>query len=62
MRDAVLEEIRRVRSRNNDVWMELVGLAMKHAPPEEFNRVMAQIEENDRQINGLWKCLRKSAD
>ena len=57
--DELLEAIRGARRHNNDFWMDLVGLAIRWAPPDELAGVMAQIETHDREITHRWQQLRE---
>lgn len=45
-----LEEIKKIRVRNNDLWLELVDIALKHAPVDA-KRILAQISTNDRLVS-----------
>lgn len=47
-----------VRSRNNDLWMKLLEIAMETAP-DETKAVLRQINENDRAVSGLLAELAK---
>lgn len=54
-----LNDIEEIRKRNNVAWMDLVRLAVEHAPPAELAAIFNDIEINDRKINEKWKCLRE---
>lgn len=49
-----------IREKNNRVWMDLVRLAVKHAPREELRQIFEEIEQNDRDVNLQWASIRKS--
>lgn len=53
-----IADIEEVRRTNNVLWMNIVGIAVKWAP-RETKKVLKDIEENDRKINELWKCLQE---
>lgn len=46
-----LEEIKKIRVRNNDFWLEVLNIALTHAP-EETKEVMQGIRRNDILIAG----------
>lgn len=46
-----LEEIKKIRVRNNDLWISILDIALKHAP-EEAKAVMESIRRNDILIAG----------
>lgn len=46
---AYLSPIRRIREANNDPWLELVFLAVKHAPSEAA-KCLKEIAGNDTQV------------
>jgi hypothetical protein len=49
-------EIEHIRTRNNSLWMELLRIALKHAP-EEAKTVLRKINENDNAVSRLLKEL-----
>ncbi len=53
---SIIDEIEKVRSRNNVNWMDVLRLAFKHAP-EEAKALMKKINEEDNQISELFKKL-----
>lgn len=55
-RPQIIGNIRRVRSRNNDLWMEILDIAME-AAPERTKDVIKRIRNNDRQITELLDHL-----
>ena len=54
----IIDEIQRIRTNNNKVWMDLVRLAVRVAPTES-KKLFAEITNNDEQVSLL---LRKLAD
>lgn len=53
MRDE-LKLIKKIRATNNDLWMQIVDIALRHAP-DETKKVMMQIADNDV---GVTACMR----
>jgi hypothetical protein len=49
-------EIEHIRTRNNSLWMELLRIALRHAP-EEAKKVLRKINENDNAVSRLLKEL-----
>jgi hypothetical protein len=54
----VIDRIEEIRTRNNGAWMTLLRIALE-ADPERTRKVLAQIDEHDREIS---KLLRRLAD
>ena len=54
----IIDEIEKVRSRNNVNWMDVLRLAFTHAP-EEAKELMKIIDHQDNQISDLVKELSK---
>lgn len=52
----IIDEIEKVRSRNNVNWMDILRLSFKHAP-EESKKIMAKINNEDDEISRLFKKL-----
>jgi hypothetical protein len=52
----VIDEVERVRTRNNVNWMDVLRLAFRHAP-DEARVLMKKINEEDGRISGLLKRL-----
>jgi hypothetical protein len=48
----VIDEIERVRTKNNKNWMDLLRLAFRHAP-EDAAAIMAEIYREDGDISKL---------
>lgn len=53
-----IQDIQDVRQINNRFWMEIISIAVKWAP-KETKKVLKTIEENDRKISELMKCLQE---
>ena len=52
--DAVsVYEIEQIRADNNKLWMELLRLALKHAP-NEAKKILRAIRKNDEAISQLF--------
>ena len=45
-----LEEIRKIRLRNNDLWMLVLDIALKHAP-DETKKLLAKIRLHDMMVS-----------
>ena len=52
----IIDEIEKVRSRNNVNWMDILRLSFKHAP-EESKKIMSKINNEDDKISRLFKKL-----
>ena len=52
----VIDEIEKVRTRNNVNWMDVLRLAFKHSP-EEAKLLMKKIDHEDNRISSLVKKL-----
>lgn len=52
----VIDEVERVRMRNNVNWMDVLRLAFRHAP-DEARVLMKKINEEDGEISELLKRL-----
>ena len=52
----IIDDIEKVRSRNNSCWMQLLKLALKVAPKEVAD-IFKNITTNDAKINKLSKML-----
>jgi len=53
---ALVDEIERVRSRNNVNWMDLLRIGLKHAPAET-KAVLRRINKDDNTISELFRKL-----
>ena len=52
----IIDEIEKVRTRNNVNWMDVLRLAFKHSP-EEAKLLMKKIDHEDNRISSLVKKL-----
>jgi len=51
-----IDEIEKIRSKNNVNWMDVLRLAFKHSP-EEAKKLMKKINSEDDRISELFKKL-----
>lgn len=56
MKDVIIDQIEEVRRTNNGCWMELLRIALEEAP-ERTQKVLLEINKNDRKISGLLGIL-----
>lgn len=54
--DVLITHIQLTRSRNNVNWMEILRIAMKHAP-EETKRVLRRVLDDDKDISSSLEKL-----
>ena len=54
----IIDEIEKVRTKNNVNWMDVLRLAFKHSP-DEAKKIMGKINEEDARISELFKNLAK---
>jgi|TARA_B100000929_G_C15426909_1_gene393333 hypothetical protein len=54
----IINQIQKIRSKNNVNWMGLLKLSFKHAPKEAINLVK-KIDSDDKKISNLLKKLSK---
>ena len=52
----IIDEIEKIRSRNNVNWMDILRLVFKHCP-DEAKKLMGKINEEDDRISELFKKL-----
>ena len=52
----IIDEIEKVRTKNNMNWMDVLRLAFTHAP-QEAKKLMKKIDHEDNRISGLVKKL-----
>ena len=52
----IIDEVERVRTRNNVNWMDVLRLAFRHAP-EEARVLMGKINQEDDRVSALLKQL-----
>ena len=54
----IIDEVEKVRTKNNVNWMDILRLAMKHAP-KDAKKLVKKINEADGQISDLLGKLAK---
>ena len=54
----VIDQIEKVRSKNNKNWMNILRLAFKNSP-KDSSKIMAEIYRQDNKISQLAKKLTK---
>jgi len=52
----IIDEIEKVRSRNNVNWMDILRVAFRHAP-DEARVIMGKINSEDKEIANLLEKL-----
>ena len=52
----IIDEIEKVRTRNNVNWMDILRLAIRHAP-DEARKLMHKVNSEDDKISKLLKKL-----
>ena len=52
----IINQIKKIRSRNNVNWMNILKLAFKFAP-KEASKIMKEINSDDKKISNLLKKL-----
>ena len=52
----IIDEIEKVRSKNNINWMNILRLAFKYAP-DEAREIVSKINSDDQRISDLLKKL-----
>ncbi len=55
----IINNIQKIRSKNNKYWMDLLRLAFKHAP-SEAQKIISKINLQDKKISNLLKKLANS--
>jgi hypothetical protein len=55
----IINDIQKVRSKNNKNWMDILRLAYKHSP-KEAAKILSEIYKEDRKISILAKKLTKN--
>lgn len=55
----IINEIEKIRNKNNVNWMDILRIAFKHAP-EEARTVMSRINKDDNKISELLEQLSKN--
>jgi hypothetical protein len=54
----IINEIEKVRSKNNVNWMDVLRLALKNAPDETI-KLMQSINKKDKKISTLFSSIKK---
>ena len=54
----IIDEIEKIRTKNNVNWMDVLRLAFIHAP-EESKKIMKKINQEDNRISELFEKLSK---
>jgi len=52
-----IDQIEKIRGKNNVNWMNILRLAFKHAP-EDASKIMRRINSDDKKISDLLKNLK----
>ena len=52
----IIDEVEKVRTKNNVNWMDILRLAFKHAP-NDARKLMGKVNEHDGKISQLLKEL-----
>ena len=55
---SIIDEIEKIRSGNNILWMDILRIAFTHAP-EDAKALMKKIDDKDNRISELVKKLSK---
>ena len=55
---SVIDEVEKVRTKNNVNWMDVLRLAFNHAP-DEARKLMKKINSEDNRISELFEKLTK---
>ena len=55
--DIIINKIEKVRSKNNVNWMDVLRVALKHAPDETI-RLMKNINQKDKKISNLFNSIK----
>ena len=53
----IINKIEKVRSKNNVNWMDVLRVALKHAPDETI-KLMKNINEKDKKISNLFNSIK----
>ncbi len=57
-KNQIIDQIEKIRSKNNTNWMDILRIAFRYAP-DEAAKVMANIYKQDEKISKLAKKLNK---
>ena len=53
----IIDKIEKVRTKNNVNWMDVLRVALKHAPDETI-RLMKNINQKDKKISNLFNSIK----
>tara|TARA_B100000989_G_scaffold296386_1_gene279540 strand:- start:35661 stop:35870 length:210 start_codon:yes stop_codon:yes gene_type:complete len=53
----IIKKIEKVRSKNNVNWMDVLRLALKHAPDKTI-KLMKNINKKDKKISNLFNSIK----
>ena len=53
----IINKIEKVRSKNNVNWMDVLRVALRHAPDETI-KLMKNINQKDRKISNLFNSIK----
>ena len=48
----IVNQVKKIRTKNNKCWMELLKLALEYAP-DKSKKVLKEINKNDKKITSL---------
>jgi hypothetical protein len=54
----IIDKIEKVRSKNNVNWMDVLRLALRHAPDQTI-KLMKTINAKDKKISSLFGSIKK---
>mgnify|MGYP006057923931 CR=1 FL=1 len=57
----IIDDIEKIRSKNNVNWMDILRLAFEHAP-RDARKLMGRVNEYDKKISDLLKELAANGD
>ena len=52
----IIDEIEKIRNKNNVNWMDILRLAIRHAPDEAIE-LMKKVNREDKRISELFKKM-----
>ena len=55
---SIIDEMEKIRTKNNVNWMDILRLAFRHAP-DEAKKLMRKIDDHDNRLSELVKKLSK---
>jgi len=54
---SIINKIEKVRTKNNVNWMDVLRVALKHAPDETI-KLMKNINQKDKKISNLFSSIK----